>query len=169
MASFASSSSTSTSSSSTSTTASNHGINPSLLPLSNMASMVTVKLDYNNYLVWRHQIEVILEAYSLISFIEDSNGAPDPFLKDSSGNYTTEANPEYVHWKNCEQALFKFLNSTLSPPILALTVGQKSGIGVQKILEKCFSSISRSHILGLWDELMSLKKGTEPLKKFVTN
>ena len=54
MASSASSSSTSASSSSTSTNASNHGINPSLLLLSNMASMVTVKLDYNNYLVWRH-------------------------------------------------------------------------------------------------------------------
>ena len=97
MASFASSSSTFASSSSTSTTASNHSINPSLLLLSIMASMVTIKLDYNNYLVWRHQIKVIFEAYSLINFIEDSNGAPDPFMKDSSGNYTIEANPEYVH------------------------------------------------------------------------
>ena len=145
------SSSTSSSSSSTSTTTSNHGINPSLLVLSNMASMVTVKLDYNNYLVWRHQIEVILEAYSLISFIKESNGAPDPLMKDSSGNYTTEANPEYVHWRNREQALFTFLNSTLSLPILALTAGQKSGRGVWKILEKLFASISRSHILGLRD------------------
>ena len=86
MASSTSSTSDTTgSTSSTSTTASNHGINPSLLLLSNMASMMTMKLDYNNYLVWRHQIEVILEAYSLISFIEDSNGAPDPFMKDSLG------------------------------------------------------------------------------------
>lgn len=80
-----STSDTTGSTSSTSTTASNHGINPSLLLLSNMASMMTMKLDYNNYLVWRHQIEVILEAYSLINFIEDSNGAPDPFMKDSLG------------------------------------------------------------------------------------
>ena len=64
---------------STSTTAANHDIYPSLLLLFNMVSMMTVKLDYNNYLVWRHQIEVILEAYSMINFIEDSNGAPDIF------------------------------------------------------------------------------------------
>uniref|UniRef100_A0A7N2KVB8 Retrotransposon Copia-like N-terminal domain-containing protein n=1 Tax=Quercus lobata TaxID=97700 RepID=A0A7N2KVB8_QUELO len=70
--------------SSTSTTASNHDIYPSLLLLFNMMSMMIVKLDYNNYLVWRLQIEVILEAYSMINFIEDSNGAPDHFLKDSS-------------------------------------------------------------------------------------
>ena len=87
MVSFANSTSSTTSSStSTHTTISTHGVNPSMLLMSNMASMMTVKLDYNNYLVWRHQIEVILEAYSMINFIEDNLEAPDPLLKDSSGN-----------------------------------------------------------------------------------
>ena len=88
-----------------------------------MASMMTVKFDYNNCLVWRHQIEVILEAYSMINFIEDNLEAPDPLLKDSSGNYTSEANSEYIQWRNREQALFTFINSTLSSSILALTIG----------------------------------------------
>lgn len=78
----------------------------------------------------------------MINFIEDTDCALDPFLKDSSGNYTTEANPEFLQWRNREQALFTFINSTLSPPILALTIGQKFGKGVWKILEKCFASIS---------------------------
>ncbi|KAL0008682.1 hypothetical protein SO802_010184 [Lithocarpus litseifolius] len=86
----------STSTSTVRTAISTHGVNPLLLLLSNMASMMTVKLDYNNYLVWRHQIEVILEANSAINFIEDNLEAPDPFLKDSSANYTTEANPEFI-------------------------------------------------------------------------
>ena len=129
MVSFASStSSTSSSSTSTSThtSISTHEANPSLLLLSNMASMMIVKLDYNNYLVWRHQIEVILEAYSMINFIEDNLEAPDPLLKDSSGNYTIEAieaNPEYIQWRNRDQTLFTFINFTLSLSILALIVG----------------------------------------------
>ena len=81
--------STSATTGSTSTTTANHDIYSSLLLLSNMVSMMIVKLDYNNYLVWRLQIEVILEAYSMINFIEDSNGALNHFLKDSSRNYTT--------------------------------------------------------------------------------
>ena len=93
---------------------STHGVNPSLLLLSNMTSMMTVKLDYNNYLVWKHQIEVILEADSMINFIEDNLEAPNPSLKDSIRNYTTEANPEYIQWRNREQSLFTFINSTLS-------------------------------------------------------
>ena len=36
-------------------------VNSSLLLLSNMSCMMTVKLDYGNYIVWKHQIEVILD------------------------------------------------------------------------------------------------------------
>ena len=125
MASSTNSSSSSSSATTGSTTSSSitYGVNPLLLLLSNMASMATMKLDYNNYMVWRHQIEVILVAYSMINFINDDDQAPNPFLKDSSGNFTTVANPEYFQWRSREQALFTFLNSTLSPSVLALTVG----------------------------------------------
>ena len=105
-------------------------VNSSLLLLSNMSSMMIVKLDYGNYVVWKHQIEVILDTYSMIDVLDDSVTTPDRFLKDSSGNFTTKINPAFIAWKNREQAMFTFLNSTLSPAILALTVGQKSTRGV---------------------------------------
>nr|POE58168.1 hypothetical protein CFP56_21444 [Quercus suber] len=98
-------------------------VNTSLLLLSNMSSMMTVKLDYGNYIVWKHQIEVILDTYSMIDVFDDSIITPNRFLKDSSGNFTAEINPAFIAWKNCEQAMFTFLNSILSPAILALTVG----------------------------------------------
>ena len=73
--------STSSTSSSTSTLATMANpltqINPSLLLLSNMSSMVTVKLDYSHYIVWKHQIEVILETYLMIDAIDETTVAPD--------------------------------------------------------------------------------------------
>ena len=73
-----------------------------------------LKLDYNNYLFQRHQIEVILEVYFMINFIKDTTGAPNPnFLKHSSENYTIEANKKFIYQGNHEQALFTFINSTL--------------------------------------------------------
>ena len=119
-------------------------VNTSLLLLSNMSSMMTVKLNYGNYVIWKHQIEVILDTYSMIDVLDDSISAPDRFLKDSSGNFTTEVNPAFIARKNREQAMFTFLNSTLSPAILALIVGHKSARGVWKVLEKRFASVSRS-------------------------
>ena len=64
--------------------------------------MVIVKLDYSNYIVWKHQIEVILETYLMIDAINETAMAPDQFLKDSSGNVTTEINPVFLSWKNRE-------------------------------------------------------------------
>ena len=66
-------------------------------------------------LVWRHQIMMILEAYSIIKFLDDSGEVLDQFLKDNSDRFTTEANLEFINWKNSEQALLTFINSTLSP------------------------------------------------------
>ena len=59
-----------------------------------------MKLDFTNYMVWKHQIVVILEAYAMIDFVDGSCVAPDPFLNDSSGSFTSEPNPEYLSWKN---------------------------------------------------------------------
>ena len=138
-------------------------INPLLLLLSNMSSMMIVKLDYSNYIVWKHQIEVILETYFMIDAIDESAMALDQFLKDFSSNVTTEVNPAFLNWKNREQALFTFLNSMLSPSILALTVGQKSCRGVWKVLEKHFALGSRSSVMSLRNELNAVKKGTNSI------
>ena len=125
--------------------------------------MMTVKLDYGNYIVWKHQIEVILDTYSMIDVLDDLINAPDRFLKDSSGNFTDEVNLAFIASKNREQAMFTFLNSTFSPAILALTVGQKSTRGVWKVLEKIFASVSRSHMMSLRNELNAIKKGVDSI------
>ena len=78
----------------------------------------------------------------MIGFVNGSCVAPDPFLKNSSGSFTSEPNPKYLSWKNREQALFTFINSTLSPSVLAITVGQRSAKGVWNVLEKRFASVS---------------------------
>ena len=84
----------------------------------------------------------------------------------SSGSFTSEPNPEYPSWKNREQALFTFINYTLSPSILAIIVDQKSTKGVWNVLEKRFASISRSHVLSLRNELLSIKEGSESIDSF---
>ena len=85
------------------------------------------------------------------------------FLKDSSGNLTTDINPNFISWKNREQAMFTFINSTLLLAILALTIRQRSTKGVWKVLEKRFASVSRSHVMSLHNELSAMKKGTDSI------
>ena len=60
----------------------------------------------------------------MIYAINDTVMALNQFLKDSSGNFTIEVNPDFLIWRNCKQALFNFLNSTLSPLFLLLLLAK---------------------------------------------
>ena len=151
---MASSNSSATTSSTTSGSTMNVMNQPLLL--SNMSNMMTIKLDNSNYIVWKHQISMILETYSLFELLEGPQLIPEKFLKDLSGAYTTIVNPDYILWRSKEKALLTFISSTLSPSIFALTVGCTSALEVWKVLENRFSSISRSHVMNLKGELHNL-------------
>jgi len=56
--------------------------------------------------------------------------------------------------------------STLSPLVLAITMGKKFAKGVWKVLEKKFAFVSQSHVLSLKNELLSIKKGHENIDTF---
>ena len=110
-------------SSSTSSSSSTNVMNRPLLLLSNMANMMTVKLENTNYIIWKHQILMVLETYSLFELLEEPQLIPEKFLKDLFGVSTTILNPDYLLWSSKEKGLLTFMSSTLSPSILALTVG----------------------------------------------
>ena len=153
---MAASSSTMASSSSTSSMSSGtlmNLVNQPLLLLSSMSNMMIMKLDNANYIVWKHQITMVLETYNLYELLEEHQLIPKKFLKYLSGSYTTIVNPDFLIWKSKEKALLTFISSTLSPSVLALTIGCASAVEVWKVLEKRFSSVSRSHIMNLKSEL----------------
>ena len=105
-------------------------LNQPLLLLSNMANMMTIKLDNTNYIVWRHQMTMVLETYSLFELIEEPQLIQDQYLKDISGSYMAVVNPDFLIWKSKEKALLTLLSSTLTPSILALIVGCSSALEV---------------------------------------
>ena len=123
---MASSSSTSIISSSSATNL----VNQPLLLLPNTSNMMTVKQDNTNYIVWKYQISMVLETYSLFELLEEPQLIPKKFLKDLSGSYTTVVNPDFLVWKSKEKDLFTFISSTLSSSVLTLTVGCATAIEV---------------------------------------
>ena len=110
---------------------------------------------------------MVLETYSLYELLEEPQLIPKKFLKDLSTSYTTIVNPDFLIWKSKEKALLTFINLTLSPYVLALTVGCASAIEVWKVLENRFSSVSMSHIMNLKCELHNLKKGNDTVDVYL--
>nr|POF27177.1 hypothetical protein CFP56_08547 [Quercus suber] len=126
-----------------------------------MSNMMTVKLDNTNYIVWKHQITMVLETYSLFELLEDPQLVPDKYLKDLSGNYTTIMNPDFLIWKSKEKALLTFISSTLTPSVLALTVGCTSAMEVWKVLE------SKTQFLP-WQQLLQSLTTMVIIRIFIT-
>ena len=84
---------TSTTMPSTSTYTSINFTNQPLLLLSNM---MTVKLDSSNYIVWKHQISMVLETYSTFELLDEVPLIPEKFLKDLIGTVTSVLNSDYL-------------------------------------------------------------------------
>ena len=138
-----------------------------LLLLSNMSNLMSIKLDYANYIPWKHQLVTLLEAYSSIEHIDGTAQRPLPFVLDSSGNPTAVVNLEFQTWKIKDKALLSLINSTLTPQVFSLAVGITSSREVSNTLEKRYTSTSRANILNLKLELQSLKKGNDSMNGFL--
>ena len=101
-----------------------------MILLSNISNLISVKLDNTNYVVWKYQATSILEAYSLLDFIDGSNPCPTKFLRDKAGLLTQQENHEYMKLIACDKTLLSMINAMLSPSKLAIVVGQRSTLCV---------------------------------------
>ena len=96
---------------------------------------MSIKLDYTNYIPWKHQLITILEAYSLIEHIDGTTQRPLPFVLDSSGNPTSVMSLEFQAWKIKDKTLISLINSTLTPQVFSLVMGITSSRKVWNTLE----------------------------------
>ena len=137
-----------------------------MLLLSSISNLVSVKLDHSNYVLWKYQITSILKAYSVLGFVNGTQQCPLEYLQNSNGSL--QENSLYQQWISRDQGLLTLTNSTLSPTALSLAVGQTTAHGVWSILEKRYTSSSRSNILNLKMELHNIKKeSTDSVNSFL--
>uniref|UniRef100_A0A2N9J3P2 CCHC-type domain-containing protein n=1 Tax=Fagus sylvatica TaxID=28930 RepID=A0A2N9J3P2_FAGSY len=97
-----------------------------LLLLSNMSNLMSIKLDSINYIVWKLQLTVILDAYSMKDHIDGLVTRPSQFLLDAVGSPTLEINQAFKAWQLRDKALLTLTYSTLTPSILPMVVGLDS-------------------------------------------
>ncbi|KAE9444755.1 hypothetical protein C3L33_23347, partial [Rhododendron williamsianum] len=79
------------------------------LLISNLSSLITVKLDHTNYIIWKKQVQNILQATYLFGYLDGSIACPSPIVKDSTGKDV--ANTEFMKWKVIDSLLAIHLES----------------------------------------------------------
>ncbi|XP_008224448.1 PREDICTED: uncharacterized protein LOC103331900 [Prunus mume] len=133
----------------------------SAIPSHHIATLIPVKLNRDNYLLWKSLFTPILQNADLYGLLDGSDQCPPQFLP------TLESNPAYPTWVARDRTCKIWLHAAISESVLPYTVGCSSAQSLWDNLEKRFSAITRSHILQLKGQLQTLKKGSDPMMLYL--
>ncbi|CAN0845740.1 Retrovirus-related Pol polyprotein from transposon RE1 [Linum grandiflorum] len=130
---------------------------------------ITIKLDRDNYSIWRSTVLSALEMFELDSFVL----APTPPLETrivvvaDGADATTEPNPAYITWKRRDRLGLLWLRSTLSDRTLSLVVRASSSRPAWVTIEKSFQSHTRVRRMQLKIQLQTLPKGALSMLEYI--
>ncbi|KAE8694562.1 hypothetical protein F3Y22_tig00110781pilonHSYRG00041 [Hibiscus syriacus] len=95
----------------------------------------TVKLTEFAYLLWKHQVALIIDGYGLLRFISTGYVAPDEFITNASGQL--EENPLFAAHRQQDKLVASWLLTTVSTEVLPHLTGLTTAMSI-------WNTISRS-------------------------
>ncbi|KAG8479763.1 hypothetical protein CXB51_029589 [Gossypium anomalum] len=137
-------------------------------PLSNVqyfSKHDTVKLGEQNYLLWKHQILLILEGYELEGYVLGTFSIPSPFISGHDGQPVN--NPAFLLYKKQDKFLASWLLSTVTDEILVHLTIAKTSLEVWTIIERRFGVKSNVKISSMRHALYSVKKANLTVKEYL--
>ncbi|KAJ4969558.1 hypothetical protein NE237_016259 [Protea cynaroides] len=107
---------------------------PSLLVISNITSLIPIKLSSNNYLLWQSLFEPILRGHKLMQLLDGTIPALVPVTSP---------------WYEKDQLLLSWINATLSESILPYIVGISSAKKAWDLLQQRYASVTPTYVISL--------------------
>jgi hypothetical protein len=138
-------------------------------PLHNLNHHITLKLDRENYLLWRTLLIPYLESQELFGYVTGAIPCPPQYVASSSSSSTSAAlvlNSAYTAWYLQDKIILSAMLSTLSETILAHVVGLPTSHMVWMTLEKMFSAQSQARVMQSRYQLATLKKGASSVADY---
>lgn len=147
-------------SSHTSTTDTSSTPSPAISQPTNVSHFLTVKLNSENYLIWKAQMLPYLYGQRYFCYIDGSSPPPPSKLPDGVPN------PSYIKWFEQDQLVLSLLISSLSEKLIAQVMRHKTSRAMWFALETMFSQQSQAKYLQLHQQLTHLKKGGESISEY---
>lgn len=111
--------------------------------ISNLSSLLTIKLKNDNYLIWKSQFQTAIQAHSLQFLLDNSIKPPSEFILDTDGK--SIPNFEYYKWLILDQKLLSCLFASVSETVLFHILNFHNSRDAWEALERKFSSLPISH------------------------
>ena len=136
----------------------------SLQTLHQCASLISLKLDNMNYLLWRSQIEPLIQSINMAHHLIKGSEPPSHITTDDG---KIESNPSYDTWKRNDGLLTTFLMKNIETEVLVSLENVGSTQKVWKSIEEQILPTTVEKEMILNETLMSLKKGSLSLDDYI--
>jgi histone deacetylase 1/2 len=126
---------------------------------------ISEKLTEKNFHVWRQQVEPYINAHYLDDFLV-SPEIPPRFLT-AADHLTGTLNPVYRKWRQKDQMLMSWLQTTLSSEILARVLGSNHTFELWNKIQSYFQKQMRAKARQLRVELRSTKLEDRSIQEYL--
>ncbi|KAF3775369.1 hypothetical protein EJ110_NYTH50581 [Nymphaea thermarum] len=126
---------------------------------------LSVKLDEDNYLLWKLQLRSTMYSQDLLRYVDSSSTHPPKKLNSNS----TEINPEYIKWKRSDQLALSWILSTVSESILTQMISYDKAREAWVALANAHASHSNIRILQLNRDLQNAKKNDKSMLEYLNH
>ncbi|KAK1696800.1 hypothetical protein QYE76_013497 [Lolium multiflorum] len=129
-------------------------------PPVHLAHLVTVKLNPDNYLVWRAQVLPLLRSYYLDGYVDGTIPCPPSMVHVLAPDGTPMAlpNPAHRQWTAQDQASLSAIQSSLMPTVAGMVLFAATSHQAWSTLDASFSSQSMARSMAIRNKLGDLKK-----------
>ncbi|CAA7018213.1 unnamed protein product [Microthlaspi erraticum] len=139
------------------------------IPVTNSALVVVnmthvAKLTATNYLMWKIQIQALLDGYDLGGHINGSEVVPPSTL--TTGD-AVSVNPAYTLWNRQDKLIFSALIGAISPSLQPLVSRASTASEVWDTLAQTYAKPSRGHIKQLKTQLKNWRKGGKTIDVYL--
>ncbi|XP_040959621.1 uncharacterized protein [Gossypium hirsutum] len=138
----------------------------SLTSVQYFAKHDTIKLSSQNFLLWKHQLLLILEGYGLEGFVLGTTIPPSALISDSDGQLV--ANPTFIVHHKQDKFLASWLLSIVSDDILIHLTKAKTSFDIWATIERRFGAKSNIKLSSMRHALYSIKKASLSVKDYLS-
>lgn len=125
-----------------------------------------MKLDDTNYLTWHFQMQLLLESYGIMGFVDGSNPCHSRFFYENSADSDVLSgstsvgvgSDTYKIWKMHDKALMQLSSTTLSSPAISCYFGGNSSLDLWTRLKEQLSTVTHTSIFQMKFELQTINK-----------
>nr|VVW60779.1 unnamed protein product [Nymphaea colorata] len=110
---------------------------PSPIQWNAAAALVSIKLNRDNYLLWRSQLESVMDSQDLLQFVDGTQVEPP---KEITKDGKSEVNPDFIAWRKLDRLALSWIKATVTEAVLGQIMRAKTAYDAWSTLEKSYGS-----------------------------